>query len=291
MATETQVVKKTEIPVVDLVLGRVKELESIGGLIVPPDYNVANALRSAYLILQDAKDSANTPVLQACTPASIQNTLFKMVVDGLSPSKKQCSFVVRGNKLTLQRDYPGSIALARRFGNMKDVYAGVIYEGDVFEYKIDTTNGMKKITKHEQSFDDLDDSKIKGGYAVVVFNDGSVNTEIMTLAQVKKSWEQGPTKGTSPAHKNFPGEMVKKTIINRACKLLIASSDDSVLNEPGEDGRVARNQMELESHANQGVVIDIPEEPVQQVTEVVDIPQEEPVQAEKKQKNTAKSPF
>ncbi|MFZ4564607.1 MAG: recombinase RecT, partial [Bacteroidales bacterium] len=232
-----------------------------------------NALRSAWLILQDMKDKANLPVLQSSTPDSIANSLFNMVVQGLNPAKRQCSFIVYGNKLTMQREYAGSIALARRYSAMKNIYAGIIYKGDVFEYAIDTTTGMKRITSHAQRMENLDDAKIIGAYAVVTFDDGSVNTEIMTMAQVQKSWEQGPTKGQSPAHKNFPGEMAKKTVINRACKLLIAASDDSVLMEPGEDGRMGRVKAEIEAEANQGAVIDIPEdEPVEAIIEILDPP-------------------
>ncbi len=256
---------------VEKVLTKVNSLKEIGGIALPPDYSAENALRSAWLILQDLKDRSNLPVLKACTTDSIANSLFNMVVQGLNPSKRQCSFIVYGDKLTMQREYAGSIALARRYSAMKNIYAGVIYKGDVFEYAIDTTTGMKKITVHAQRMENLDDAKIIGAYAVVTFDDGSVNTEIMTMAQIQKSWEQGPTKGKSPAHNNFPGEMAKKTVINRACKLLIASSDDSVLMEPGEDGRMGRAKAEIEAAANQGSVIDIPEEePVQTAVEVMD---------------------
>jgi recombination protein RecT len=166
---------------------------------------------------------------------------------------------------------------------MKNIYAGVIYKGDVFEYAIDTTTGMKKITSHQQRMENLDDAKIIGAYAVVAFDDGSVNTEIMTMAQIQKSWEQGPTKGKSPAHTNFPGEMAKKTVINRACKLLIASSDDSVLMEPGEDGRIGRAKAEIEAVANQGSVIDIPDdEPVQVAEEVTEVSTTAPAKPENK---------
>ena len=270
MSTETTV-KKFEPPMVEKVLTKVNSLKEIGGIALPPDYSAENALRSAWLILQDMKDRANLPVLKTSTPDSIANSLFNMVVQGLNPAKRQCSFILYGDKLTMQREYAGSIALARRYSAMKNIYAGVIYKGDVFEYAIDTTTGMKKITVHAQRMENLDDAKIMGAYAVVTFDDGSVNTEIMTMAQIQKSWEQGPTKGKSPAHSNFPGEMAKKTVINRACKLLIASSDDSVLMEPGEDGRMGRAKAEIEAAANQGSVIDIPDdEPVQTAVEVID---------------------
>ncbi len=272
MSTETTL-KKFEQPMVEKVLTKVNSLKEIGGIALPPDYSAENALRSAWLILQDMKDKANLPVLQSSTPDSIANSLFNMVVQGLNPAKRQCSFILYGNKLTLQREYAGSIALARRYSTMKNIYAGVIYKGDVFEFAIDTTTGMKKITSHTQRMENLDDSKIIGAYAVVTFDDGSVNTEIMTMAQIQKSWEQGPTKGKSPAHTNFPGEMAKKTVINRACKLLIAASDDSVLMEPGEDGRIGRVKAEIEAGANQGELIDIPEEePAEATIEPLDPP-------------------
>jgi recombination protein RecT len=272
MAIENSI-KKFEPPMVEKVLTKVNSLKEIGGIALPPDYSAENALRSAWLILQDMKDKANLPVLKTSTPDSVANALFNMVVQGLNPAKRQCSFIVYGDKLTLQREYAGSIALARRYSAMKNIYAGVIYKGDVFEYAIDTTTGMKKITSHSQRMENLDDSKIMGAYAVVTFEDSGVNTEIMTMAQIQKSWEQGPTKGQSPAHKNFPGEMAKKTVINRACKLLIAASDDSVLMEPGEDGRIGRAKAEIEAGANQGAIIDIPDdEPMQTAVDVVDPP-------------------
>ncbi|MFZ4564048.1 MAG: recombinase RecT [Bacteroidales bacterium] len=268
MTTETTV-KKFELPMVEKVLTKVNSLKEIGGIALPPDYSAENALRSAWLILQDMKDKTNLAVLKTSTPDSIANALFNMVVQGLNPAKHQCSFIVYGDKLTMQREYAGSIALARRYSAMKNIYAGVIYKGDVFEYAIDTTTGMKKITVHAQRMENLDDAKIIGAYAVVTFDDGGVNTEIMTMAQIQKSWEQGSTKGQSPAHKNFPGEMAKKTVINRACKLLIAASDDSVLMEPGEEGRIGRAKAEIDAVANQGSVIDIPDDEPFQVAEEV----------------------
>ncbi len=240
------------------VLTKVNELRELNSLSLPAGYSAENALRSAWLILQDMKDRAGQPVLKTCTPDSVANALFNMVVQGLNPAKRQCSFVVYGDRLSLQREYAGSIALARRYSAMKEIHAGVIYRGDIFEYAIDTTTGMKRITRHEQQMENLDDGQILGAYAVVCFDDGSVNTEIMTMAQIRKSWDQGPTRGKSPAHQNFPGEMAKKTVINRACKLLIAASDDSILFEPPDEGRLSRARTDIEREANHGELIELP---------------------------------
>lgn len=280
MAEEKQIVKKTETPITEMVLSRVTDLTQAGGLNLPTDYSAPNAVRSAFLIISELKDSkTNIPVTQSCTRDSIYNALFTMVTQGLNPAKKQCSFIQYGNKLTMQREYAGSIALARRYGNLKDIQGVVIYEGDELELQIDVTTGRRRILKHIQKFEHIDNDKIKGAYAIITFNDGSYDTEVMTMAQIKKAWDQGPTKGTSPAHKNFPDQMAIKTVINRATKILISSSDDSVLMEPGEDGRIPRNALATATTEDPITpqVIDIPEEHVQVAEEV----KEETVATEK----------
>ena len=57
----------------------------------------------------------------------------------------------------------------------------------------------------------------------------------MSISQIKSAWGQGATKGSSPAHKNFTDEMAKKTVIGRACKMIINSSDDAYLFEGKND--------------------------------------------------------
>ncbi len=210
----------------DAVLGRINTLQKESGLTLPPNYSAENAVRSAWLVLQETKDMSKRPVLEVCSKESIANALLKMVVMGLNPIKRQCSFIAYGGKLELQREYQGSIALARRYG-MKSVVANVVYKGDDFAIEIDV-NGITKVTKHIQSFASLG-GDILGAYAVVTLEDGTVNTEVMTLAQIHSSWNQGAAKGNSPAHKNFPDQMAKKTVINRALKTIINSSDDGDL--------------------------------------------------------------
>ena len=250
-------IKKFEESTLDLVLNKVNNFRELGELKVPADYSAENAIRSAWLILQD---SQNKP-LENCTKESIANSLLNMVIQGLSPVKKQCDFIAYGNKLTLQREYHGSIALARRYGNMKDVYANVIYKDDVFEYSIDPVTARKVINKHDQKLQNIDNTKILGAYAVVVFNDGSSAMEAMTFPQIQKSWEQGATKGNSPAHKNFPDEMCKKTVINRALKLIISGSSDSALfaDEDLNDQVFDQAQSEIKTKANrQTLSINVP---------------------------------
>jgi recombination protein RecT len=229
--TNTNVPEKRaeEKNITDKVLEKIRSFQAFGDLTLPKDYSAENAIKSAYLILVETTTADKKPVLQACSQPSIANALLNMVVQGLNPMKGQCTFIAYGNKLTLQREYAGTIALAKRVGGVADVKAQVIYEGDVFKYSIDPATGRKVITEHTQSIDNILPDKLKGAYATVILNDGTVDVDIMTMAQIRKSWEMGQTKGQSPAHRNFPDQMAMKTVIGRACKLYISSSNDSAL--------------------------------------------------------------
>lgn len=243
MSNESQAVATTNKNIADNVLKRVNEFQALGELKVPSGYSPANALKSAYLILQETKDRNGKSVLEACTKESIANALLDMVVQGLSPMKKQCDFIAYGNKLTLQREYHGTIALAKRYGNVIDVTGNVIYAGDIFEYECDFKTGKKLVTKHEQKIGNMD-GDIIGAYATLIMEDGTIECEIMTMKMIRAAWNQGATKGQSPAHKNFPDQMAIKTVINRACKLKITTSDDSVLDEPDQKDIILESSKE-----------------------------------------------
>lgn len=231
MSTEKKetgvVVKQKEITA--LVLDKINAYKQSGELKLPSDYSPENALKAAYLVLSEAQTRDKKPVLQACTQASIANSLLKMVVWGVSPLKGQIYFVPYADKLDASISYTGNILMAKRFGNLKTIKANCILDGDDFEFAINPETGRKQIIKHTQTLKSIGSEKILGAYAVYELNDGTKDVEIMNMEQIKKSWNQGATNGGSPAHKNFPDQMSMRTVLNRACKLLIRTSDDSPL--------------------------------------------------------------
>lgn len=213
------------------VLAKIDAFQKSGELTLPKDYNHENALKSAYIILSDPKNN----ILEKCDKSSVAEALLKMVVYGVSPIKKQCYFIPYGNKLECSISYAGNIVTAKRYGNLKRIKGNAIFDGDTFEFEVDKDSGRRKIIKHEQNLDSVGNLKLKGAYAVYELNDGTVDVEVMNIIQIQAAWGQGGANGNSPAHKKFPDQMAIKTVINRACKLLISSSDDSVLYDPLED--------------------------------------------------------
>jgi recombination protein RecT len=239
---------------VENVLARIATFQTSGGLKLPPDYSAENAVRSAWLVLQEIKNTNNQPALTVCTPASIANAMLNMVLQGLNPVKKQCYFIVRGNQLCMDRSYIGTIAIAKRVAKVQDANANVVYQGDEFEYEINTVTGKKKVTKHIQKLENIDINKITGAYVTVVPIEGETFSEIMTMAQIRQAWNQGPMKGQSPAHKNFPDQMAMKTVTSRGLKIAIGASDDSGLYDDEDDvitdAVAADVKQEIKDHGN-----------------------------------------
>uniref|UniRef100_UPI0011A78327 recombinase RecT n=3 Tax=Bacillaceae TaxID=186817 RepID=UPI0011A78327 len=163
------------------------------------------------------------PALESCSRESIANSLLDMVVQGLSPAKTQCYFIPYGKQLQLNRSYFGTQAVLKRLTNVKDIWANVIFEGDVFDYEID--GGREKLIKHETKFENRD-KPIIGAYAVVKTIDDIELLTIMTRKEIETSWSQAKTKAVQ---NKFPQEMAKRTVINRAAKNFINTSDDSDL--------------------------------------------------------------
>ena len=216
--------KEMQDTTVNAVMKQVEELQQTGGLVLPKDYNVGNALKSAWIYLQTIETRTKQKAIDVCTKLSICNCLLEMVIRGQHP-KKHCYFIPCGNSLEYWERYTGKILRAKRDTKIQDVVAQIVYEGDKFIYTVDE-NGYYQLVSHETSIENINPDKIKAAYAVVIFKDGSKHLEIMTIDQIRKSWQQGAARGTSGAHQNFTDQMCKKTVIARACKIELDSATD-----------------------------------------------------------------
>ena len=225
--------------ITDQVSNRISQLQD-DGLALPKDYNPQNALKAAWFKLQQTKDRSNRPALQVCTRSSIANALLDMVTQGLSPAKTQCYFIVYGNEVQLQRSYFGTIAAVKRLSSVKDIDAQVVHQGDEFAIGADEL-GRIKVTKFVPKFENLD-KPIKGAFAFIELADGRVDYTVMTQKQIQTSWGQSRQHNVQ---QKFGDEMAKRTVINRAAKMYINTSDDSDL-LAGSINTVTANEYEDE---------------------------------------------
>lgn len=190
------------------------------GLLIAPNYSVSNALSSAYYAL---KNSSGGNLLQQCSQDSVYNALLEMVTQGLSPAKKQCYFIKYGSEVHLRMSYFGTIKVVKDLQDVKDVIANVVYEGDALEISVE--NGRKKLVKHETDWQNAD-NPIIAAYCIITRTDGEEFFEVMTKKQIDKSWSKSKTKNVQI---DFPDQMAMRTVINRAAKMFINTSNDSDL--------------------------------------------------------------
>ena len=248
---KNEIKKIEEKQITDIVFNKVVDLQAKGAIDFPNNYSVGNALKSAYLILQEAKTREKKPVLQVCTQESIANALLDMVVQGLNPSKQQCYFIPYGNQLTLSRSYLGTIALTKRLKGVKDVVAYPIYKNDKLDIGFDILTGKTKINEFKPALDHKAQDLI-GALGIIVGENEILYLEYMNMEQIRNAWNQGTMKGNSPAHKNFPDQMAIKTVINRVCKKYVNAADDSdkIADLISKTAEEVDNELEVEMITN-----------------------------------------
>lgn len=239
------------------VMDRIDSMVVAKEIVVPMNYSPGNAVKSAFLIISELKDKNGKPALEVCTKESISEAILETVIMGLSPAKKQVYYIVRGNKLCRDDSYFGTIAMLKRLKGYDNIEcnAQVIWEGDTVEYEI--KKGKIVILSHEQDIQSIG-KRVAGAYCTILTTKNGVESEtttIMSMDQILKSWKRGATKGGSSAHTDQPEEMAKRTVINRAVKMFINTSDDSDLDFAV--GRMNSSDSDTqESYVDDGEIID-----------------------------------
>lgn len=233
---ENVIAKTNSKELYSLTLDKVNAYRNEGRLSLPENYSPGNAIQSAQLVISEVVDRNKRPALEVCTKASVAQALLDTVLQGLNPGKKQCYYIVYGDKLVMQRSWFGEVHLAKTLcPQIEGIYPDVVYKGDVFKYT--KKHGRTVVTEHQQELGNIDKSNIVAAYCTIVYKDGSEDTTIMTIDEIHVAWrmsKQRPfdDKGNLSAnstHGQHPAEMAKKTVVRRACKPVINSSDDSNL--------------------------------------------------------------
>ena len=175
---------------------------------LPKDFNKARFVQNALALIND------NPQLQKYNQAQLMGGLMKGAYLGLDFYSKECYLVPYGQQLNYQTDYRGAKKLAKKYSirPIKDIYAKLIREGDEFEEMI--LNGEPSFN-FKPKF--LNDGKIIGAFAVVLYQDGGLGYDVMSLSELENTRKHSKA-SNSPAWKDFTGEMYKKTVLHRLCK-------------------------------------------------------------------------
>lgn len=237
---------------VDRVCASIDEKIKNGEFTPRDGFDYKNAAVGMGIVLKNAKDKNNKPVLETCTPISIYNVIYEAAVKGVAAIRQQCYPIAYGNELTLQVSYFGYRAQLLSLPQVVDCNAIIIYEGDEFSYEIEDARIIN--VKHKQNFQSMDASKIIGAYATIVYTlrgQTFKNTTVMNKASLDAAKAKGAA--NSGAYKDFGDMMARKTVFKRAAKDFLNSvpfdvprdvvETFAVDSETGEEVRIDRSKV------------------------------------------------
>lgn len=265
-------------------------MNDLGQISLPSNYSAANALQAAYFTLTAVDFKTKVALIDKVTPESVAFALQDMAIQGLSVAKKQGYFIAYGDKLQFQRSYHGTQAVIKRLTGIKEIWANVIWKGEEFEVEYNE-RGVLSFKSHKANWKAATGQKddIEGAYCIIEHEDGRQYLTVMTMAEILTSWSQSSNQSVQ---NKYPQEMAKRTVINRAAKVFLNTSDDSDLlidainrttenefeDEPRVIGDAHEVRQEIAQNANQELIDVKPNQQVQNepAPESVVVPNEPP---------------
>lgn len=188
------------------------------------------------------------------------------------------------------RSYHGTQAVIKRMKGVKDIWANVIWTGEDFEVEYNE-RGQLAFKSHKVDWKAATGKKedIEGAYCIIEREDGVQFLTVMTMAEIQTSWSQS---SMATVQNKYPQEMAKRTVINRAAKAFINTSDDSDLfigainrtteNEYDNERKELNPEYEIKQNANKET-LDIKPEKTQQPIVDIEFDSEEPASQPKEQ--------
>lgn len=194
---------------------------------LPKDFNQTRFLQNCMTVLQDVKD------IEKMNPVSVARTMLKGAFLGLDFFNGECYAIPYGNDLNFQTDYKGEVKLAKKYSvsPIKDIYAKLVREGDFYELSI--VDGKQSVTFKPEPFNN---GSIKGAFAVVLYEDGSMDIEEMSTKEIEQIRKDFSKAQNSPAWTKTPGEMYKKTVLRRLTKGISLNFDSPEQDKAYKDG-------------------------------------------------------
>lgn len=211
---------------------------------LPAGFNQQRFILNCITVIQDMmKDDKKKAQLEKINPETIPVCLAKAAYLGLDFFNGECYAIPYGGNLSFQTDYKGEIKLCKRYSKnkIKDIFAKVVRQGDFFMEEVD--GGKQNVQYRPKPFSN---EQMIGAFAIVVFEDGSMMYDTMSSEDIENVRNTYSKSKDSQAWKSSTGEMYKKTVLRRLCKLIDLDFDNIEQQKAYEDGGdVVFNQQSL----------------------------------------------
>lgn len=201
---------------------------------LPAGFNQQRFILNCITVIQDMmKDDKKKAQLEKINSETIPVCLAKAAYLGLDFFNGECYAIPYGGNLSFQTDYKGEIKLCKRYSKkkIKDIFAKVVREGDEFSETIDS--GRQNVYFKPIPFSD---KEMVGAFAVVLFEDGSMMYDTMSKNDIENVRNTYSKAKDSQAWRSSTGEMYKKTVLRRLCKLIDLDFDNIEQAKAYEDG-------------------------------------------------------
>ena len=211
---------------------------------LPAGFNQQRFILNCITVIQDMmKDNKKKEQLEKINPKTIPVCLAKAAYLGLDFFNGECYAIPYGGNLTFQTDYKGEIKLCKRYSKnkIKDIFAKVVRQGDFFMEEVD--GGKQNVQYRPKPFSN---EQMIGAFAIVVFVYGLLMYDTMSSEDIENVRNTYSKMKDSQAWKSSTGEMYKKTVLRRLCKLIDLDFDNIEQQKAYEDGGdVVFNQQSL----------------------------------------------
>lgn len=238
---------------------------------LPKELNKQRFVQNCMSVLQDGKAD-----FSKCDPTSVVRTLMKGAFLGLDFFNGECYAIPYNGNVQFQTDYKGEVKLCKKYSSIpiKDIYAKVVREGDFFEEYIE--NGNQTINFKPKQFND---SEIIGAFAVCLYRDGSMIYDTMSKQEIEATRKNYSKMASGQAWTKSYGEMCKKTVLRRLCKLIDLNFDYAEQAQAFEDGSAFDIKHTEKTEPEKGV------NPFEE--DIIDVEESEVRSADEKAKDTA----
>lgn len=257
MTTETkqEVQLSPKVKLLNEVHGKLQDLLTKQAEALPKNFNQTRFLQNCLTVLND------TNHIEKCTAMSIARTMIKGAYLGLDFFRKECYAIPYEKyenskptgifELNFQTDYKGEIKLVNQHSveKVKDIYAKLVREGD--ELEISVRDGNQYVNFKPLAFND---AKIVGAFAVALFHSGAMICDQMSVAELDKTRKDYSKVPNGPSYTKSLGEMYKKIVLRRVCKLVSLSFDmheQEAAHQEGNDSLIPLENTVIDTSAEE----------------------------------------
>jgi recombination protein RecT len=164
-----------------------------------------------------------TPALLDADRRSLLGACMKCAADGLVPDGREAALVMFGKTVQYMPMMVGLLKRARNSGDIAGVVTQVVYENDEF---MQTPDDFDRPLRHVPPKLGQDRGKPIGAYAQAKLKDGTIVSEVMSLAEIEKVRKVSRASSRGP-WVDWWDEMARKTVFRRLSKWLPMDAEDA----------------------------------------------------------------